>query len=426
MLRKSQVKTNKMTRNIISAGLAVILGSLLILRVNCQTQKLDEAQLASKALNRFALNMFASTVEELEAHGSVNLALSPFTIWSLLAIIAEGARQNTAREMDGVLGSSDKEPFRRSFLALKNNLRAVRSGDVDLDLTSSVFTTNKQRLNSTYENVVRNIYDASVYPVDFTKTGQAAAYINDIVAKATKNKVRDFVTPGDMNNADIVLTSTLYFKGMWGIPFNKTVTNSQPFFNEAGSQIGEVQMMYQVAYYPYTLIQDLNCWAVELPYGQEGKVSMIVLLPRQGERLSTVLQKLAKSSITDVIQKLGESAQMFEDENVQVYLPKFHVTSDLALNGVLKRLGINEVFDEDKANLLGMFTHYAYLTRVFQKADIAVDEDGTVATSAAGGTVSYKAPPPKFNANRPFTYFIVDKTSSSVIFMGTVVNPNNI
>lgn len=47
-------------------------------------------------------------------------------------------------------------------------------------------------------------------------------------------------------------------------------------------------------------------------------------------------------------------------------------------------MGIKDVFDLSKANLLGMFDHYLYLNRLIQRADIEVDEEGTVVTAAAG------------------------------------------
>lgn len=47
-------------------------------------------------------------------------------------------------------------------------------------------------------------------------------------------------------------------------------------------------------------------------------------------------------------------------------------------------MGIRDVFSPQKANLLGMYSHYLYLSRVIQKAEIEVDEEGTVASAAAG------------------------------------------
>lgn len=47
-------------------------------------------------------------------------------------------------------------------------------------------------------------------------------------------------------------------------------------------------------------------------------------------------------------------------------------------------MGITDLFDSQRANLLGMFDHYLFLSRIIQKSEIEVDEDGTVASAAAG------------------------------------------
>lgn len=47
-------------------------------------------------------------------------------------------------------------------------------------------------------------------------------------------------------------------------------------------------------------------------------------------------------------------------------------------------MGIKDAFNMDLADFLGIFPHYLYLSRVFQEAEIVVDEQGTVASAAAG------------------------------------------
>lgn len=47
-------------------------------------------------------------------------------------------------------------------------------------------------------------------------------------------------------------------------------------------------------------------------------------------------------------------------------------------------MGIEDVFDEELADLLGIFPHYLYLSRIIQRAEIEVDEEGTVASALAG------------------------------------------
>lgn len=51
-----------------------------------------------------------------EAGQSVNVALSPYTIWTLMALISEGAQGNTLKEIDNtLLLPTNKKMLRNSF-----------------------------------------------------------------------------------------------------------------------------------------------------------------------------------------------------------------------------------------------------------------------------------------------------------------------
>lgn len=89
-------------------------------------------------------------------------------------------------------------------------------------------------------------------------------------------------------------------------------------------------------------------------------------------------------------------------------------------------MGIKDVFSEELADLLGIFPHYLYVSRVVQRAEIEVDEEGTVASALAGASLVYKSPPPVFRANRPFAFLIVDRQTRSIVFAGKVANPNTL
>jgi serpin B len=66
-----------------------------------------------------------------------------------------------------------------------------------------------------------------------------------------------------------------------------------------------------------------------------------------------------------------------------------------------------------------------YVSDVYHKAFIGVDEDGTEAAAATGvvfPTLSLEPPPTPFTVDRPFVFFIQDKTGI-VLFSGQVVDP---
>ena len=54
--------------------------------------------------------------------------------------------------------------------------------------------------------------------------------INRWVAQKTKDKIQDILSPGSVNSdTGLVLANAIYFKGVWGQPFEKAATSTQPF-----------------------------------------------------------------------------------------------------------------------------------------------------------------------------------------------------
>ncbi|XP_045481237.1 serine protease inhibitor 77Ba-like [Harmonia axyridis] len=373
------------------------------------------------SLNNFATRLLQFTADE--AGDDMNLALSPYTVWSLLSIIAEGARGNTSKELENVLQiSNEKNEFRNEFKQLKGTLQNKTVG-VTLELSSGIFTNKKHSLKQSFQDVTKQYYDVDTIPVDFKDLKASSELINSYVAKATNNRIVNFISQSDIKDAEIFLTSTLYFKGDWTNPFNKTATKNSPFFNEKGEEIGKVDMMFLSGAVAFLRLEALKAQAVLLPYGNGSKMSMVVILPLRGSSIAEVLELMHQMQMRTIIEKLKEAEQQFIDEDVNIFLPKFSVSSDLNMNVVLSKMGIKEVFDAQKADLLNMVNQYLFVSRLIQKAEIDVDEEGTIAAAASGAAVSYKQQTPKFNANRPFIYSIVDMEAKTVVFNGVYRNP---
>lgn len=62
------------------------------------------------------------------------------------------------------------------------------------------------------------------------------------------------------------------------------------------------------------------------------------------------------------------------------------------------------------------------------KAKISVDEEGTIAAAATSFIMSRSSRPVepyKFRCNHPFVYFLFDKVTGSVLFMGVYNSPKS-
>lgn len=144
---------------------------------------------------------------------------------------------------------------------------------------------------------------------------------------------------------------------------------------------------------------------------------------------------------------IEESQAKYEDDEVEIYMPRIRISADFTLNVVLEQMGLVDIFDANKANLSGIAKYSPYLSRVIHKAKIEVNEEGTVAAAVTGilrlrlilqkewkineiffarilgGTFVNKNSPSRFYANRPFAFLIVEKKSKLLLFSGQVKNP---
>jgi len=85
-------------------------------------------------------------------------------------------------------------------------------------------------------------------------------------------------------------------------------------------------------------------------------------------------------------------------------------------------------FDPDQAD----FTRInkmgdLYISRVLHKSYIATDEEGTEAAAVTAVEIGVTSAGPDqvyhFTINRPFIYFIQEKSTGTILFIGTVMNP---
>lgn len=203
-------------------------------------------------------------------------------------------------------------------------------------------------------------------------------------------------------------------------------TTEEPFYDEFEKLQGNVNMMFQRGQFSYTGIKELDSLVLELPYGDEDRISMIILLPRKGVLLTSVLDKLSSFGIGRVITELRRADDEFEEDQVEVFLPRFSITADFTLNVILEQMGLTDIFNVKKANLSNISKHPIYLSRIIHKATIDVNEVGTVATAATGAIFANKAISPRFHANRPFAFLIVEKNTNTLLFCGQVRNPGKV
>lgn len=124
-------------------------------------------------------------------------------------------------------------------------------------------------------------------------------------------------------------------------PFNRTLTRVEPFFNEDGEVVARVPMMVQEANFAYASnVEGLDGYVLELPYGSQDRLSMIVILPKRGFKLNDVANNLKNIGLGPIIKRLTafKAKTSSEDNEVEVMMPKFVTTTDFTLKDVLNEV----------------------------------------------------------------------------------------
>ncbi|XP_037720323.1 serine protease inhibitor 77Ba-like isoform X2 [Drosophila subpulchrella] len=289
-------------------------------------------------------------------------------------------------------------------------------------MLQAIYTGKDYPIQNNYRNVIQN-YNMELLEVDFNSP-DAVVQINEATNRVTRGLIPYAILPEDIYGAKMFLLSSLYFKGQWKFPFNKVLTREEPFYSESGEISGRIPMMVQVANFAYVSdIEGLDGYVLELPYGTQDRLAMLVFLPKSGVKLNNVANNLKTLGLRPILQRLAAfRSRDSKDNEVEVIMPKFMISTDFALTDILIQMGIRDLFDERAANLDRMSSGL-FAKLVVHSTKIIVDEQGTTAGAVTEASLINKATPPKFQLNRPFQYLIVERGSGLMLFAGQVRNP---
>ena len=383
-----------------------------------------EVNSLSTKIGNFSVEVLLHTAKTLQP--GENFIMSPITVWSVLAVIAEGASGKTRNEINNVLRLSvrQKDATRTGFRNITRWLQ-VNTNTVQLAKISSIFVDKKRLPNQDFTEIAKDYYQTEMISLDFEDSVRSATLLNQYVSNFTHGKIPTLVDPSYFQGTQMVLTSALYFKGQWTSPFNVSQTTQRPFYDAKGQQIGEVNMMYNRYTYPFANMKELQARVLELSYGTENRLSMIIMLPNPGVAVEDMFANFLTVNLDTFFKELRLSKEEYSDDEVDCFIPRFKVKSDIELTNVLKtRFGINDLFDQNSAMLPHMSRTPMYVSKIVHKAEIEVTEDGTEAAAVTVAEFSNRIGVVQFQANRPFTYLIIEKVTNSIVFGGFYKTPS--
>jgi len=417
-------------RYVLAAASVVLFGVLGCSQVSGNTNSLTqsdllyaETRLPKKILtsdtklvdanNKFGFKLFSEILKNNSNQD--NIFVSPSSVAIALAMAYNGASGSTQQAMAKTLelqGMSLPE-INSAYSTLKDLLENP-DPQVQLTIANSLWAKKEATLQPNFLQSTQEVYKAKVTNLDFQDAASANT-INNWVKDSTRgkiNKIVDQIPPDQV----LFLINAIYFKGKWTNQFDKSQTAKHPFKSISGKQ-KQQPMMSQTGEYRY--YENDQFQAVSLPYGEDGKVSFYIFLPKEESNLQTFYQNLNADNWEKWMSQL-------KNQDGFIRLPRFKTDYDVTLNDALKALGMAEAFS-NQANFSGMGTNLK-ISEVKHKTFVEVNEEGTEAAAATSvGMVPtsfrQKTEPFRMIVDRPFFSAIRDNQTGSILFMGSITDP---
>ena len=360
----------------------------------------------------FSINIYKQLALAAEKE---NLIFSPYSLQQALGMTLIGAREQTASQMNFVLGTSTTEYLYQNQSLLRNQLQ-TQTDSVAWYSANSLWVQEDFPILKSFTDTVLEYYQAPVQKVRFVMPKErklAAETINHWVAQHTQQQLTHLIKPEQLfENTRLILVNASYFYAGWASAFKDSQTRTDTFYTvKEKTPTPFMNQTLSVPYYSDDLIQ-----AVFIPY-RGRKQSFVVLLPRESSGLSRIEETLDADYISPLLADR-------QPQQVAIEIPKIKFETASELSKLLQNLGMTEAF-ATTANFSGITgTTELKIDKVLHGAKIEVNEKGTEMAGATAVVMTRKSAPRNipFNADHPFLFLVLDETTGTILFMGRLVH----
>lgn len=135
----------------------------------------------------------------------------------MLLLLAEGSSDKTYEQLATVLRlPPDLTKIRRVYKYLQSAF-AQNNTAIELTTNQVLFCDINRPVDIDFQDKLEHTYEADFFPINFIDRFDAVNKINSYVKEKVKGKIDRIIEPSDLNNANMVLVSAIFFQGQWKV-----------------------------------------------------------------------------------------------------------------------------------------------------------------------------------------------------------------
>ncbi len=368
---------------------------------------------ATTATADFGFRLFKEALSE-----ETNALISPASVITALTMATNGAKGETLKEIESLLGM-DLKTLNSAFAKDKINGEAVKSANSVWIRKNAGLKVNQSFIDTNQKN-----FGAEIFTERFD--GNTLNKINGWVSDNTDGLIENMLNeiPAD---AVMYLINTILFDAEWEYKYSAAdVRENQAFTSESGKKQTVSMLFNEDATSDYNNFKLGKTEVVIKDY--TNGYSFAAMLPNEGVSVSDAISSFSGNDFVNAVTKRINSKPMYGIHYLKTYIPKFEFECSFDFSNILKKLGMPTAFDSNKADFSNMAASPAgniFIGRVGHNTHIMLNENGTKAGAAT--YVEMKcgsmAEPPNYRElrfDRPFIYVIFETNTGLPLFIGTV------
>lgn len=336
-----------------------------------------------------------------------------YLILNMLTEITGGASQNQVLQALHSLNDSSDEI--RIISKEIGNSFCKENDECKSNIANSLWITKDTSYDkNTLDNISEHLCD--IFSGEFNNSNFISA-IKEWLNDKTGNMLKESVDNLDFNSQTAAaLISTFFLSCAWYEQFQKENTTDETFYGTVKNSL--IPFMHMTSPMEIFYCDGGVC----IPKGLSDNGNMWFILPNEGQNIDELIKK---GDFINIITKPNDW-QNVSSCKISLSIPQMDIYCDNDIIGLLKTMGICDIFDISKADFSPLDKNNSlFINKALQSFRLNLAENGIKAASYTVMGIARCALLPEeiieFNLNRPFILALTNE-DNAVLFAGIINN----